>query len=166
MTLRGLPSYNRGLTSRVNLFAAGFSGIILVFACAYLQVLFRLSSYQANTEALSDYRETVLQLRDTFQRVGTESPDTVKDAAARRVWVEAWLERLNQAQRALASDDSGMMRLEHGSSVELERTMHALVQSFGLTEINAVRTEIDVVADESRMLVVSQQDRVSSFLAR
>lgn len=165
MTLRGLPSYKHGLTFRVNLFAAGFSGIILLFAVAYLLVLFQLSAAQSDTEALSDYRETVLQLRDTFQRVGVESPDSVKDMASRRAWVESWLEKLNQAQRALPDDDAGTVRLEQTSGVELERTMHALVQSYGEAEVNAVRTEIDVVCDQSRVLVLAQQDRIDRFLA-
>lgn len=165
MTLRGLSSYNQGLTTRVNLFAVAFSGFILVFACAYLLVLYRLTHYQDETEALSEYRETVLQLRDTFQRVGTESPDSVKDAAARRVWVESWLEKLNQAARALPQDDATMSRLQQSSGVNLERAMHALVLSYASPEINAVRTEIDVVADEARGLVLAQRDRVASFLA-
>lgn len=162
MSLRG---YNTGLASRANLLAAGFSGILVVFTVAYLFVLFQLSQYQKAADALSDYRETVLQLRDTFQRVDIEAPDSVKDAAARRAWVQSWLERLNQAQRQLPTNDS-MTRLEQGSGMQLERSMHALVQAYGASEVNAVRTEIDVVSDESRMLVVNQQDRLDRFLSR
>jgi hypothetical protein len=165
MMLRGLPNYNSGLTFRANLFAAGFAGVILVFACAYLVVLFQLSSYQANSEALFQYRETVLQLRDTFQRVGVEAPESVRDTAARRAWVESWLEKLEVAQRALPNEES-LQRLERDSGVELERVMHSLVQSYGVAEMNAVRTEIDVVCDQSRALLLGQQDNVASFLAR
>lgn len=163
MSLRG---YNMGLASRSNLLAAGFAGILVVFTVGYFFVLFQLSRYQKAADALFDYREQVLQLRDAFHRVDIESPDSVKDAAARRVWVQSWLDKLNQAQRQLPANDSGLTRLEQGSGMQLERSMHALVQSYGPAEVNAVRTEIDVICDEARMFVVNQQDRLERFLSR
>jgi Methyl-accepting chemotaxis protein (MCP) signalling domain len=163
MTLRLITGRQRGLTARMNLIAMGMAAIVLVLGCAYLWVMFQSAKHQSEAQNIFTYREVVLELRDSFQRLQLESARGAAASDVRSDRIDGWLWKLSEARKALPPGESDSERTRE---LALERALRAMAANHGPAEAQAVNTELDVVSDQAREAAVEHQRTVDDFLLR
>lgn len=162
MALRLFAGNNRGLTTKVSLVASGFAAVVVAFGAGYSWVLTHISDHQREAESIAHYRGVALELRAAFHSTDVDSTETLDDLA-RRGWLNAWFEKLEEARADLASvAHDEHLRLDDGS---LERALHAYAVNDGVSEVNSVRTELDIVRDRARELATIQHQHAQAFIA-
>lgn len=165
MALRLFAVSKRGLTAKVNFVASSCAALIVALAGAYLWVLSQVSDYQHESTTIAAYHGVVLELRDAFHGVSSET-SVPMDEQGRREWVSAWIGRVRDARAGVAGVAA---RNEHAALADegaVERALHAFAVNDGVTENNSVRTELDVMCDHARVLAFEHQRVVDRFVGR